>query len=73
MPTNKSGVNGDSVEVQSATVNGLLDAGSVETTALNSGGTVTDGDGTERQVWIIASGASDPSGADPEDLIFEEQ
>jgi len=34
---------------------------------------VSDGDGTERQIWVIANGASDPAGADPEDIIFEEQ
>lgn len=34
---------------------------------------VSDGDGTERQVWVIANGASDPAGADPEDIIFEEE
>ena len=33
---------------------------------------VSDGDGTERQIWVIANGASDPAGADPEDIIFEE-
>lgn len=33
---------------------------------------ISDGDGTERQIWVIANGASDPSGADPEDIIFEE-
>jgi hypothetical protein len=41
--------------------------------ALNGGGPVSDGDGIERQLWVIASGASDPSGADAEDIIFEEQ
>ena len=41
--------------------------------SLNSGGPLSDGDGTERQVWIIANGASDPAGADPEDIIFEEE
>ena len=40
---------------------------------LNGGGPLSDGDGTERQLWVIANGASDPSGADPEDLIFEEE
>lgn len=33
--------------------------------------TVTDGDGTDRSIWVIANGDSDPSGADPEDIIFE--
>jgi len=40
---------------------------------LNGGGPLSDGDGTERQVWVIANGASDPAGADPEDIIFEEE
>ena len=34
---------------------------------------VSDGDGTERQIWVIANGASDPSGVDPEDIILEEE
>jgi len=34
---------------------------------------VSDGDGTTREIWVIANGASDPAGADPEDLIFEEE
>ncbi len=46
---------------------------SVNTGSLNNGGPVSDGDGVERQVWIIANGASDPAGADAEDIIFEEQ
>lgn len=41
--------------------------------SVNGGGPVTDGDDTERQIFIIANGASDPSAADPEDLIFEEE
>jgi len=40
---------------------------------LNGGGPLSDGDGTERQIWIIANGASDPSGADASDIIFEEE
>lgn len=41
--------------------------------SLNGGGPVSDGDGTERQIYVIANGASDPAGADPEDIIFEEE
>lgn len=41
--------------------------------SLNGGGPLSDGDGTERQIWVIANGASDPSGADAADLIFEEE
>jgi hypothetical protein len=41
--------------------------------SLNGGGPLSDGDGTERQIWIIANGASDPSGADADDIIFEEE
>jgi hypothetical protein len=41
--------------------------------SINGGGPVTDGDDTERQIWIITNGASDPAAADPEDLIFEEE
>lgn len=40
---------------------------------INGGGPVSDGDGTERQFWVIANGASDPTGADPEDIILEEE
>ena len=40
---------------------------------LNGGGPLSDGDGTERQIWVIANGASDPTGADPEDIIFERE
>jgi len=43
------------------------------TDAVNGGGPVSDGDGTERQVWIIANGAADPAGAGTNDIIFEEQ
>jgi len=41
--------------------------------SINDGGVITDGDGTDRRVWVIASGASDPAGAAAEDLIFEEE
>jgi len=34
---------------------------------------VSDGDGTTRQIWVISNGASDPAGAGPDDIIFEEQ
>ena len=50
-----------------------LSSQSVSTDSLNNGGPISDGDGTERQIWVIANGASDPSGADPEDIIFEEE
>jgi len=40
---------------------------------LNGGGPLSDGDGTERQVYVIGNGASDPAGADPVDIIFEEE
>jgi hypothetical protein len=45
----------------------------VEANLINGGGPVTDGDGTERNIWIIANGAPDPSGASAEDIIFEEE
>lgn len=41
--------------------------------SINGGGPVSDGDGTERQIWVIANGASDPAGAGADDLIFEEE
>lgn len=34
---------------------------------------VSDGDGTTREIWVIASGASDPAGAGADDIIFEEE
>jgi hypothetical protein len=46
---------------------------SVSTDSLNGGGPVSDGDGTERQIYVIANGASDPAEADAEDIIFEEE
>lgn len=33
---------------------------------------IADGDNIDRQHWVIAAGADDPAGADPEDIIFEE-
>lgn len=57
-----------------------LKADEVETPVLNGStpitaadAPVTDGDSIERQIWVIAAGAADPAGADPEDIIFEEQ
>jgi hypothetical protein len=38
-----------------------------------AGNVLHDGDDVERRVWVIANGASDPSGASAEDLIFEEE
>lgn len=34
---------------------------------------IADGDGVSRDYWVIANGASDPSGAANNDLIFEEE
>lgn len=45
----------------------------LEANLINGGGPIVDGDGTERELYVIANGASDPSGADAEDLIFEEE
>jgi len=45
----------------------------VKTEQLNNGGPVSDGDKTERKIWVIGSGESDPSEAKAEDLIFEEE
>jgi len=50
-----------------------IESASVSTGSLNGGGPVSDGDGTERQIWVIANGASDPAEAAPEDIIFEEE
>lgn len=41
--------------------------------AAHSATYVSDGDGAERQIWVIAAGASDPAEAGPDDLIFEEE
>ena len=43
------------------------------TKSLNDGGVVVDGDGVFREHYVIASGASDPTGADADDIIFEEE
>lgn len=40
---------------------------------LQHAATITDGDGVDREIWVVAAGGSDPAGADPEDIIFEEQ
>jgi hypothetical protein len=40
---------------------------------VNGGGVITDGDGTERDIYVIANGASDPASADNDDIIFEEE
>lgn len=34
---------------------------------------VSDGDGTTRQIWVIENGASDPTGAGADDIIFEKE
>lgn len=34
---------------------------------------LADGDGVDREIWVIPNGASDPAGAGPDDLIFEEE
>lgn len=47
-------------------------ADGADVNSVNSGGPVSDGDGTERKVWVIANGASDPAGASNDDLILEE-
>lgn len=51
----------------------LTNYSNVTTSQLNSAGPITDGDGVERHIWVIAAGAADPAGAGPDDLIFEEQ
>lgn len=43
-----------------------------ELASVNGGGVVSAGDGTDRRIWVIDSGASDPSDAADDDLIFEE-
>ena len=40
---------------------------------LNDGGVLSEGDGVERRLWVIAEGAGDPDDASAEDLIFEEE
>lgn len=34
---------------------------------------IPDGDGVERETWVIEAGAADPAEAAPEDLIFEKE
>ena len=43
----------------------------VDASSINGGGPIIDGDGTERELYLIANGASDPAGAGADDLIFE--
>ena len=45
----------------------------VEANLINSGGPIVDGDGIERNLFVIAEGADDPDGAGDEDFIFEEE
>jgi hypothetical protein len=69
-----TGIGAESASAQAAGQVGTdSDPVDVEANLINGGGPISDGDGTERQIWVIASGASDPSGADAEDIIFEEQ
>jgi len=49
------------------------DDGDGSATVTTTGDVVTDGDGTDREIWVISNGASDPAGADAEDIIFEEE
>lgn len=69
--------------------NPFIDLGTVDTTdgsttrendnasptfnSVNGGGPISDGDGIERQIWVIESGASDPVDADAEDIILEKE
>lgn len=62
----------DHQEAESITTD-LLESGSITADLLNNGGPLSDGDGVERQHWVIPQGASDPAGAEPEDIIFEEE
>ena len=40
---------------------------------INDGGVIADGDGTERNIWVIGSEDDDPADATDVDLIFEEE
>jgi|GEM_PF-2669346 len=40
---------------------------------INDGGVIADGNGTERNIWVIASEDDDPADATDVDLIFEEE
>lgn len=61
-----SGINFDS-EIDAS------DDGDGSITASVAAEVVSDGDGTDREIWVIANGASDPAGAGPDDIIFEEE
>lgn len=51
----------------------LSNYANITTGQLNNAGPVTDGDGVERHIWVIAAGAANPAGAGPNDIIFERQ
>lgn len=36
-------------------------------------GAITDGDGIDRQIWVIPAGGTAPAGASAEDIIFERE
>ena len=44
----------------------------INVSGVNDGGPLSEGDGIERRIWVIESGADDPEEAEDEDLIFEE-
>lgn len=67
------GVQNPLTQTLDAAGNDVTNVGALGTTTLNGGGPVSEGDGIERQIYVIANGASDPAGADPEDIIFEEE
>lgn len=46
---------------------------SIDPDTINGGGVISDGDGIDRQIYIIENGADDPAEADPEDIIIEKE
>lgn len=52
---------------------GTLTGPALQTDVLNNGGPISDGDGTERKIYIIENGASDPSDATATDIIIEKE
>ena len=45
----------------------------IEVETINSDNILTSGDSTDRAIFVISSGASDPAAATNDDIIFEEE
>lgn len=75
MPAENRDVRGNEIKPAVAEISDkLIDPGGTEHTdgVASAVDAITDGDGVDRQIWVIANGAADPADATADDLIFEE-